>query len=317
MEQLLEQLKGDNHQKSTKLNYYGIWKNFNLFIIKLDKIPNTWEKRISLYCIYLVVDQELKSSTIKSYISGIKSVLKSDGYICDEGKLLLNALIKSCKLKNDTIKTRLPIQKGLLEIILFEIRRRFGTQPYLEAMYISAYLIAYYGLLRVGEITFSIHSVKAKDLHESKTKKRLLLVLYSSKTHGRESLPQQVKIFGKTELEVTDKNKKSRYAVRQVKPTIFCPYDWTRKYIQMRQKIQRDDEQIFVFRDGTPLQAQHLRKLLKETLKHLELDPNLYDTHSFRIGRATDLFKAGVDIKKIKQLGRWKSNAVYKYLRAG
>ena len=47
----------------------------------------------------------------------------------------------------------------------------------------------------------------------------------------------------------------------------------------------------------------------------VDLNPLQYDTHSFRIGRATDLSKGGRSLSKIKRAGRWKSNAVYNYLR--
>ena len=281
----------------------------------LDNIPNSWEKRTSIYCAYLILDKKLQSSTVKSYMSAIKAVLQSDGYAYEDDKVLLNALTKSCKMKNDRVKIRLPIQKGLLEIILFEIRRKFGNQPYLEAMYISAFLVAYYGLLRVGEITQSQHVIKAKDVHESRYKRKLLIMLYSSKTHGRESLPQQVKILGKNELEITDNNQLCKFSKKYTKPSYFCPYEWSRKYMDMRPPIQDEEEQLYIFRDGTPLHATHIRNLLRRLLKGLKLEPHLYDIHSFRIGRATDLFKADTPIDMIKQLGRWKSNAVYKYLR--
>ena len=39
-----------------------------------------------------------------------------------------------------------------------------------------------------------------------------------------------------------------------------------------------------------------------------------YDTHSLRIGCAKDLQKAGLSVESIKDIGRWKSNAVYQYL---
>ena len=315
MEVLLDQLKNERHRSTTRLTYYNVWRKFNEFVIRLDQIPGTWEKRTSLYCAHLIMDKQLQSSTVKSYISGIKAVLQNDGYDWQDDEVLLHFFTKSCKIKNDMVKIRLPIQKGLLEIILFEIRRRYGDQPYLEAMYVSAFLLAYYGLLRVGEITDSIHSIKAKDVHESKRKKKLLLILYSSKTHGKESIPQQVRILGKRELEVFDNNETHTFITKYVKPSFFCPYAWNRTYMDMRPPISSDQEQIFIFKDGTPLQATHMRRLLRKILKHLKLEPFMYDIHSFRIGRATDLFKAGVPVEQIKQLGRWKSNAVYRYLR--
>ena len=95
----------------------------------------------------------------------------------------------------------------------------------------------------------------------------------------------------------------------------FCPVEKTKEFIKLRPKIKNLNEQFFIFRDGTTLKADQLRRIVRETITDLRLDGNLYDIHSFRIGRATDLEKHNINIDRIKQLGRWKSNAVYKYLR--
>ena len=281
-------------------------------------MPKTWEDRVSLYCTYLIKVKGRQSSTIRSYISGIKHILKTDGYEWNDGQVLLNTLTKSCKLKNDQLKIRLPIQKGLLELILFRIQRKYDNQPYLEAMYISAYLLQYYGLLRVGEIADSNHTIKATNVHQSKYKStfKLLLVLYSSKTHGAESAPQQIKILGKNAIEVVDsENYIGRHTMKKQELGKFCPVEWTRRYIQLRGPTRSITEPLFKLSDGSPLKPTWLRQLLRSILTEFDLQTDLYDTHSFRIGRATDLFKTGVHIDDIKQLGRWKSDAVYKYLR--
>ena len=41
----------------------------------------------------------------------------------------------------------------------------------------------------------------------------------------------------------------------------------------------------------------------------------LYTFHSERSRRALDLLKLGLSVETIKRLGRWKSNAVFRYLR--
>ena len=74
-------------------------------------MPKSWEDRLSIYCTYLIAIKQLKSQTVKSYISGIKHVLITDGYDWNDGKVILNTLTKSCKIKNDKLKVRLPIQK--------------------------------------------------------------------------------------------------------------------------------------------------------------------------------------------------------------
>ena len=76
-----------------------------------------------------------------------------------------------------------------------------------------------------------------------------------------------------------------------------------------------DDEQLFIFRDRSPVMASHFRVLLKKLLKQLNINPDLYNCQSMRIGRGTDLLKFGFSVENIKRVGRWKSTAVYKYLR--
>ena len=71
---ILEKLKCQTTRKSTSDNYYSIWRKFNQFLIKLDRKPQTWERRVALYGAYLV-DIGTQSSTIKSYFSAIKKIL--------------------------------------------------------------------------------------------------------------------------------------------------------------------------------------------------------------------------------------------------
>ena len=49
-------------------------------------MPKTWEQRVSIYCAYLIKIKKLQSSTVKSYISGIKTVLINDGYEWSTGQ---------------------------------------------------------------------------------------------------------------------------------------------------------------------------------------------------------------------------------------
>ena len=284
----------------------------------LDRMPKIWEDRLSLYCAYLIQVKKRKSSTIRTYVSAIKFVLTTDGYDWNDGKVLLNTITKSCKLKNDRLKIRLPIQKGLLELIMFRIQRKYNNQPYLEAMYISAFLLQYYGLLRIGEIVKSPHTIQAANVHESRNTSKLLIILYTSKTHGLDSQPQQIKIFGKGNIEINTKYARhTSYILKKEELGKFCPVEWTKRYIHLRgpRSLTSNDDPLFRLSDKSPLNSTMLRNLLRQIINELNLEGSLYDTHSFRIGRATDLFKSGVTIDNIKQLGRWKSNAVYKYLR--
>ena len=300
---ILDKLKANQNRNSTSKNYYSIWKHLNKFLSRIDYIPEFWEDRVALFIAYLVNYRKVQSATVRSYISAIKTVLCTDGYPWSDDKIWFNALIKSCKLANDQIKIRFPIHLGLLETLLFEIERdeSLSNQPYLTTMYKAIFLLSYYGLMRIGEVTEGDHVVKAKDILIADNKHKIKLILYSSKTHDKESRPQQIKISAR---ENTGRRKPH-----------FCPFEALQVYMAIRRPYTTDSEQLFVLSDGTPVTQTHVRNMLNKLLKKINLNPEHYNTMSFRIGRATDLLRWGVDIETIKRLGRRKSNVVYKYLR--
>ena len=185
MNRILDRLKGMQNRDSMVKMYLSVWHQFNAFLIKLDAIPWDWEDRTSLFIAHLIHDKKAQSATIKSYVSAIKKMVVMDGYKWMDNKILVSALTKACRLINDSVKIRLPIQCGFLEMILFEIERISATQPYLERLYEALFALGYYGLMRIGELTASNHCVKAKNIHLALNKEKLLIVLYSSKTHNK------------------------------------------------------------------------------------------------------------------------------------
>ena len=279
----------------------SIWRKFNDFVIRLDEISETWEERVTLYIGFLIKKGN-KSSTIKSYVSGIKSILLDDNYPWNDNLIKLTALTKACRKTNDRVKNRLPIRAKLLQLLLKEVHGIFSEQGQLFLLYLyqCMFLLAYFGLLRVGEMTCGEHLVKAKDVHCGRNKKKILIILFTSKTHGLYSRPQEIKIWsdinGCLDLE-------------------FSPFEITKIYGDMRGSYRSDDDTFFIFGDGSPVKPKHFRTVLRTALKNLGLEPKNYDTHSFRIGRATDLMRMGVSIDNIKHIGRWRSNAVFKYIR--
>ena len=308
MSQILESLKSKCNRESTRNNYHGIWRSFNNFVIKLDRKPNTWEERASLFGAYLINVKGIQSSTLKSYISAIKAVLTEDGYIWNNDKILLNTLVRACKIENDHVKTRLPIQLGLLEIILFEIQRYFSHQPYLETLYLSMFSVAYYGLFRVGELASGNHPVKARNVHIAKNKNKMMFILYSSKTHSEGSKPQKIKITDKAN------NRKESMCFSK---RFFCPFRLSREYLAIRGSIKNDNDPFYVHHDNSPVTPEQARNVLTRSLKAINLNSALYNFQSFRIGRATDMVqKFDYTIEQTKSAGRWRSNTVFKYIRS-
>ena len=89
---------------------------------------------------------------IKSYCSGIKVVLRTEGIEIDDNIYELKLLTCACKLTNDTVANRLPIRKGLLWVILDKLESVYEKQPKLIKLYKAIFSLAYFGLLRISEL---------------------------------------------------------------------------------------------------------------------------------------------------------------------
>ena len=254
----------NQNRDSTKLNYLHIWCKFNEFLVRLDAKPKDWEDRASLFGAYLVHIQGVQSATLRSYFSAIKNVLTCDGYEWNDAKVLLHTLVKACRIKNDFLQPRFLITFGLLEMLLFEINRFYSTQPYLQLLYKILFVLAYYRLMRVGELMYSPHAVKATNIHIGTNKNKILIVLYTSKTHGCASMPQKIKI---SERESTGGNKKN-----------FCPFKLLQNFIAVCGGYDSEEELLFILADRSPVTLTMARALLTKLLKSLNLDHTLYNS---------------------------------------
>ena len=157
---------------------------------------------------------------MRCYILAIKAVLKINNIKIEEDKYLLTSLTRACHIKNDQIQLRLPIQRDMLEVLLTEIRKRFAklNQPFLATLYLALLSSTYFGLLRVSEVTAEGHPILARDVHIAKNKKKMLFFLRSSKTHGKNVMPQMVKITV------------VRSSAKDTKLNFSCPYVLLNEY---------------------------------------------------------------------------------------
>ena len=167
----------------------------------------------------------------------------------------------------------------------------------------------YFGLLRVGEVMASEHIIKAKDVHIGRNKNKLMMILQSSKTHAKNMKPRIIKIDSLGGNHITP-------VVITEGAISDCPFKILKEYLQVRNKYRSIDEQFFVFSDRTPVQPTQFNRLLKYLIKFTSLDSKPYSVHGLCMGRAADLLDMGVPVQTIMKLGRWKSSAIFTYLRA-
>ena len=190
-------------------------------------------------------------------------------------------------------------------MIIKQLSRTYDKQPYLKILYKAMLSTSYFGLLRVGELTAGEHPILAKDVHIASNKRKIMFILHTSKTHGKHMRPQTIKITSVVGPKHVIRSQSCKY----------CPYTLLREYLRVRGTYKTDTEPFFVFSDGSPVMPVCLQKCLKSTLQAAGFQQHLYSVHSLRMGRACDLLQLGVSVETIKKIGRWRSNADFKYLK--
>ena len=97
------------------------------------------------------------------------------------------------------------------------------------------------------------------------------------------------------------------------KPDVsLCPVYLLSKYLKIRGSKPGP---LFVHKNGIGVPYNKFASKLKQYIGKAGLNPKYYGTHSFRIGRCTDLVQDGFSAAQIKSIGRWHSYAYRKYIR--
>ena len=159
--------------------------------------------------------------------------------------------------------------------------------PYDQLAYTAALLLAYHAALRAGEVVQSgslAHTIHLK--HISFSNQGLTITIPSAK-HAPE--PSHLRLLASPNER-------------------WCPVASLRRYLAARSPIPGP---LFISLKGAPI----TRVKLAAALKSCGIPPAAYNTHSLRVGRATDLALQGASDATIRATGRWKSNAFLKYIR--
>lgn len=290
---------------ASKDSYHGIFRNFIDFLNIFNTVPERWEDKIVLYTTFLA-DNIYEEATIRSYLSAIRHELKQDGVILHEDRCKLEAIIRSSRYKNKGKRDRQGISQQMLHHLLDQVDYKYHDQQYLKHLYKAMFVLGYYCLLRVSELTSGKHPILAKNVTAAKNKLKIQVTLLTSKTHRLRDRKQVIR-FPDPDEEVD--------AFKWLN-TKYCPFTIIDDYIHMRQAADYPNEPFFVFNNNIPVKEGHFRRILKQVIKEANYEVDKFNTHSFRIGRANHLmFKLNFAVDRIKLKGRWTSDSIWKYFR--
>ena len=188
---------------------------------------------------------------------------------------------------------RKPITINILNQLIPELD--YIQNPYLSKLYTSVFTIMYHGALRVSEVATtprSRHTLTLGQVTLCNTKSSTVLkIKFKSFKHSRGHIPT--------------------FLIHPSKDST-CAVSAFKKFQILR---GHKPGPLFSFQDGSALKSTDITVVLKRFLGHLGYDPSHYNTHSFRIGKITDLDASGSPHTTIRQIGRWNSNAYLKYIK--
>lgn len=269
---------------------------FNKFRVRF-RLKNIWPIPLQEFAMFLafLFNEGLAHSSIKTYICGISFFCKINCFDdpCDKfiTKKLLEGIRRS---KTKTKDARLPVTEDLLHLLL-NVLKSICNNSFETKLFKAAFCLAFYALLRIGEIASSNgsqkHVIGISDVYFQPCG-AMIVQIPSSKT-------DQIGLGATLKID-------------QHTGSSFCPCKLLIEYIEVRPKHVGP---LFCHLNCQPITRYQFVSVLKKGLEHIGIDASLYSSHSFRIGSATTLSMKGVSDEIIMQLGRWKSNAYKGYIR--
>uniref|UniRef100_A0A087Y3N6 Tyr recombinase domain-containing protein n=1 Tax=Poecilia formosa TaxID=48698 RepID=A0A087Y3N6_POEFO len=182
----------------------------------------------------------------------------------------------------------------LLLNLLSTLNRSFYS-PYLKSLLKSSFLLAFYGLLRLGEFTSPNNTfISSRDLAVSDLSFHpdfYSLSLKHSKTKGACTI-----VVARTNGQL-------------------CPFRAMFKFALLRHQLSGLPDPLFLTPEGLIMSAAWFLKHLRFLLAACHLPPSQFSGHFFRIGAATSAAAQGIPTSSLQQLGRWSSTAFSSYIR--
>lgn len=214
---------------------------------------------------------------------------------------LVQKMLKGCHKVGPTVDSRLPITGEILTKIVNALRHTIPDHAQMLLLK-ALFLIAFHGFFRLGELVitskirvdFVIQRSDVRFEVVNNKLKHVQLILRHFKTI---SLGQPRFITLETSNNIHS-----------------CPVHALFQYLKHYRHLKGP---LFQFLDGCPVSYSFVSRKLCEVIKFIGLDPKQYKGHSFRIGAATHAAQVGFSENAIQNMGRWKSDAVKRYIRIG
>lgn len=295
-QRLINNALSDNSNKA----YNSALKKFHAFA-QIFGIAISWPLPLDIilnFIAYLSL-QHMSPNTVQLYIRALAYFHKVRQVSDPTASFLVAKALQGLARGNTAPDTRYPITLPILEKLLAYLPF-VCTSSFESTLFASAFSLAYFGLLRVGEFTLA-NSCNSRYSH---------CIQFQHVTLGEES---KHVTFTIPHSKTDQTGKKTTIFIRSQPHSIACPVHSMRNFLAIRPHTS-DTHCLFIHSNAMPLTRFQFNAVLQKAIQAIST-PGHFGTHSFRIGRATDLALQGFSDQQIQTFGRWKSLAFQKYIR--
>jgi len=241
-------------------------------------------------------NRKYQATTITSFVSAIAYVHKIHQFPNPSDTFLIKKLLHALRRKSVS-DSRLPFTIRHLQDITHALSHVL-QDTYTIVLMRAMFLIAFFGLFRVGELAVSPQGQQIVIQHQ-----HLKLVTEQNKVT---SCSIQFNQYKHSQGQV------AIIPIKRMSEKRVCPIRSLMKYLKVCRIRQGP---LFQHLSGHPVTTSFFRSTLHSCVVFCHLDPTRYKTHSFRIGGATHAHLSNMSPVQIQQLGRWRSSAFLKYIR--
>ena len=275
--------------------YQHHWEEFQLFqntvqnSVQFPATPNS----IALFIVHLS-QRQLAVSTIRTYISAISFIHKLNSVSDPANSFLVAKTLQGLhnQASQQSRSPLRPITRDILYILLDHISLVTPSNYYVT-MWTALFQLCYHACLRVGEAVVSAnhqHTLRVDQIHLAPNRITLKFETYKHSSNAAPAVNIQ-----------SDSNPHR------------CPVQAMLRFHSLRPNIPGP---FFIDHNSSPINRNTFSAFLKSVLAAANFQPDLYNTHSFRIGRTTQLAQDNHSEQTIRSAGRWKSSAYQQYIRS-
>lgn len=255
---------------------------------------NITEEIWIMFVAYLHREKEWCYSTIVPALSAISFVLKMTGRHSEDysKSFTVRTLLRAIGNLHQTRDAREPITLHVLEKLVVVTKRH----PYDVILFAAMYSMMFFALLRIGEVCTTSgknsNVIQRDQVQISQDGESITLKLIQFKhSKGDPVFIVLTKHAGKS----------------------FCPVANMHRYLACRGEAVGS---LFIEGNGRPVSRHKFVGNFQRDLLAIGSSCRILKSHSFRIGGACYAAECGFSDAQIRRLGRWRSNAFMKYLRA-